>query len=483
MEQLEFRGALTALLAAALVCVGALPSHAQVGPATPAVVPWSWVDGGGRARTAGEFSAVVVRHQLWARTAGAEGSRADFTRANLQSLKLAGVSLERAILAGTDLTGAELTAVNLSGANLSSATLTNAKLQSVLLERTDMHGAYLSQTQISNSELHQADLSAAAVLGSEIRDSDMKRINLQRTSLIASKVTGCLLDDADMRWTGIIDTDLTGSKLYGADLEDAVYEPSGQPDLRGIANGSHIERMIFLTSPDALTALHKAFVDGGYADQRNRITYAIEHQQNEFRWKRARAATCAEPTCHAERLSGRECESGLCRGRWLNYIAYASTLIGFDWTVRYGMAPEHALVLLMELWLLFSVIYAAVLHTSGRSGLVLVKRRTRRTDEVYRQRRVRPRAIAGLQGHARWWHWLSREWHLLRVSMFFSLLSTFHSGFNDIDPGKWIRLLTTREFNLEPTRWMRSIAGVQTVMSLFLFAMWILTQFGHPFES
>jgi hypothetical protein len=158
-------------------------------------------------------------------------------------------------------------------------------------------------------------------------------------------------------------------------------------------------------------------------------------------------------------------------------------LIFFDWTVHYGMAPEHALLLLLLQGVLFALVYDAFLHLSRRSSLSVVKRRRGPQSESFR--RI-PYRIRSVPPSTRWryrWNLVGREWRLVRVALFFSLLNTFHSGFNEVDPGKWIRLLTKHDYHFEAQHWMRTIAGVQTVLSLFLFAMWLLTQFGHPFDA
>jgi hypothetical protein len=39
-----------------------------------------------------------------------------------------------------------------------------------------------------------------------------------------------------------------------------------------------------------------------------------------------------------------------------------------------------------------------------------------------------------------------------------------------------------REYSLEAVGWVRVVAGPQALLSVYLLAMWALTQFGRPFE-
>jgi uncharacterized protein YjbI with pentapeptide repeats len=460
--------------------------HAQgnvVASPSPRVAAWTWKDGAGQTRTAGEWSQLLALHRQWLETSGREGTRANLANANLQSLELAGAHLENAVLSSADLSRAHLTAVILSKADLTGVTLTGARFESVMLDGANLKGAFISETSMPGSFLQGADLSYTSVMKSDLSRSHMKGVSLDHAMVIRSSLSSALLDNANLRYAGLLEADLAGATLNGADLEGAVFEPSTQPELRGIANAYHLERATFITSPDALTVLRKGFVDGGYNDQRQRVTYALKHQENELRWTRARSSRCGDPSCRPEQLLGRTCENGACRGKRLNYLYFFLNWAFFDLTVRYGMEPEKALVLLMELWFVFALIYFAFIRFSTKPGLFLVIRRAQRTSESYGRRRWRPRVLRVTPGWRSRLRWVAREWHVFRVAMFFSLLTTFHSGFNELDPGKWIRLITKRDYNLEPERWMRTVAGVQTVLCLFLFAMWVLTQFGHPFET
>jgi len=66
--------------------------------------------------------------------------------------------------------------------------------------------------------------------------------------------------------------------------------------------------------------------------------------------------------------------------------------------------------------------------------------------------------------------------------MFFSLMTAFNIGFRDINFGRGLRLLTRQEFDIKPSGWARVIAGSQSLISVYLLALWVLTYFGSPFD-
>ena len=67
--------------------------------------------------------------------------------------------------------------------------------------------------------------------------------------------------------------------------------------------------------------------------------------------------------------------------------------------------------------------------------------------------------------------------------MFFSLISAFNIGFRDINFGRWLRLLTRKEYDLKAVGSARVVFGCQSLISVVLIALFILSYFGRPFEG
>ena len=65
---------------------------------------------------------------------------------------------------------------------------------------------------------------------------------------------------------------------------------------------------------------------------------------------------------------------------------------------------------------------------------------------------------------------------------YFSLLSAVNIGFQQFTPEDWIRRLQPHNYILQPEGWVRVVAGGQALLSVFLLAMWVSTQFGRPFD-
>ncbi len=65
---------------------------------------------------------------------------------------------------------------------------------------------------------------------------------------------------------------------------------------------------------------------------------------------------------------------------------------------------------------------------------------------------------------------------------FFSLLASFHLGWRELNVGVWISRLQPVEMSFRARGWVRVVSGIQSLMSVYLLAIWALTYFGYPFE-
>ena len=72
-------------------------------------------------------------------------------------------------------------------------------------------------------------------------------------------------------------------------------------------------------------------------------------------------------------------------------------------------------------------------------------------------------------------------WRRLGIALQFSTVSAFNLGWRDLNVGTWLSRLQTRDYALQATGWVRTVAGFQSLISVYLLAMWVLTYFGRPF--
>ncbi|MBI5118865.1 pentapeptide repeat-containing protein [Candidatus Poribacteria bacterium] len=339
--------------------------------------------------------------------------------------------------AAADLTGADLSRANLRGGNLTKAVLRGTNLFEANLFRANLRQANLSGANLSGANLRQADLSMA----------DLSEANL----------TGAILNDAILNETVLIGTDLTGALFFDADVFHALYEPKPEklPEIYGIAYAKHIDEMNYILTPYGLVELRQAFKDGGLRKQERELTYAIKH---------------------AERLRSGFLESSL---------LYAM----FEFTCKYGLAPFRPLVLLFVVMAFFAVLYIIVLRidvllslmkklrlpvcnptcVEGRLGRIW---KVRQEDSIHEDKNAR--AVERV---------FAKGLKVILLGLYFSLQSAFYMGWRDFNVGNWIARIQREEYSLKATGLIRTLSGIQSLISLYLLVLFLLTYFGRPFDN
>jgi hypothetical protein len=68
------------------------------------------------------------------------------------------------------------------------------------------------------------------------------------------------------------------------------------------------------------------------------------------------------------------------------------------------------------------------------------------------------------------------------IALYFSLLSAFHLGWRELNVGTWLTRMQKRPYTLSATGWVRFVSGLQSLLSVYLLALWALSYFGRPFE-
>jgi uncharacterized protein YjbI with pentapeptide repeats len=333
------------------------------------------------------------------------------------------------------------TQANLDHANLSGANLTNAQLTIATL-----NGALLVNANLTNAKLNLASLTNAILYGANLTDAQLEQ------------------------------ADLTGAWVGYANFDRAIFEPKSLPTLSGISQAENLELVTYSHNPAALAQLRKQCEDGGLQEQERKITYALKRREAELSWE---GGTSRElPRGKGTRAILWSSDSILA-----NLASFTLNKIFFDWTCQYGMSPGRPLILGVVLWFLCSLLYFVCIHTPGEAGLYRVYSQSIREDPSARRRveTISTLSTTHSSGPRRFFQFFRGECLLLRTSMFFSLMSAFNIGFRDINFGRWLRLLTRQEFDIKAVGWARVIAGWQSLISVYLIALWVLTYFGRPF--
>jgi uncharacterized protein YjbI with pentapeptide repeats len=394
--------------------------------------------------------------------------QADLGSANLQEAFLHGVNLEKAQLQHANLYKAHLNSANLYNAFLTFANLQGAKLNSVNFKAADLGGTNLQDADLQGASfeggsLLQADLRRANLRHAQIPRTDLERTNLQEAILDEADLQQSTLQGANLQAASLRGTNLLATNLAKANLTAAIFEikPGSLPDIPPLAIASGLADMTFDVSPHALVELREAFKKLGMREQERQITYAIEKTKR--------------------RHLG---ESHL----WSNKLEGAFKYLFFEFPCDYGMAPGRSLRILAGSIGLFSLMYiGALLAARERAGIWVFWP----ADRVYMaegessamrltSRFIFPRLQVRAEG--RWWGAVVRGLCILFVGLYFSILTAFSLGWRELNVGTWISRMQPREYILRATGWVRFVAGCQSLLSVYLLALWVLTYWSRPFE-
>ena len=340
---------------------------------------------------------------------------------DLSNAGLNKADLTNADLSETNLRGASLQVATLIGANLSGARLNKAILRKAILLGANMAGANMAEANMTEADMDMANLSDASIHMADLRGADLSMVNF----------TGSNFGGADLRET----------EFFGADLSGVHYTPLYNPPVETMSGVQGLDTLTInkesgsaYQSPYALSLLRETFKKAGMRLQERQVTYAIKHIEL--------------------------ADMGL--------IERAFHLVLFEWTCDYGMSPGRPLRILLVLIWIFSIGYFfALCFGNGKAGIWRVWPDERIHKEPGQDNPDRIKA-KGL------WAFL---WGL-----YFSLLSAFHFGWRDLNIGNWLARIHPKEFSLRTTGWVKVVSGIQSLISVYLIALWALSYFGRPFE-
>jgi hypothetical protein len=385
--------------------------------------------------------------------------------------------------------------------NLCGANLYNVILPRQYLSGINFQGAALDRAFLPGAYLYGANFEKAFLVAANLQGANLNEANLKRASLGEAMLQGAFLHDANLEeadliaakleQASLIGTSLKGADLQGANLAAVIFEPlpGSLPSIPSLVLAKNLRERTFDTSPHALVELREAFKKLGLREQERQVTYAIEHAkrlQDWDQWANPRKAQ-KDTRSWLEKFLGKEDKR-----QWSEMVAGKSeslfNYVLFELPCDYGMSPGRLLRILGYSIGLFSLVYMIALFTTrGRAGVWAVWP----TDRVYTAEgeaspsRVTPTFFfPRLQGWAegRWWGMLVRGLGVPLFGLYFSILSAFSLGWRELTIGTWIARVQPREYTLHATGWVRTVSGLQSLLSIYLLALWVLTYFSRPFE-
>jgi uncharacterized protein YjbI with pentapeptide repeats len=358
---------------------------------------------------------------------GAEMTGANLSEANLQMVDLSGARLNGAILRETILSYTDLT-----GAKMRNADLTKAKLTAANLENADLRSAQLEKADLSLAKLWGANLSLASLKGADLSNAEIRETKLDSANLEGSDLTHSNLIFADLRLANLIEADLRGARLIKTDFTNAIL-------------------------------YNTTFMGDGLLElvlTKSRMSRRDSERLNACYVRLAEWATLAT------------------EGGFYNIIKSLFNLLFLELTGQYGLKSGRPIIILICLIPYFAFFYIFAVTTKNRKTgicVILSKERPFKLTEKF-PRRSLPAGIFNKIAFN-----VSYLYRIIRIGLYFSLLSAFNIGWQEINTKYFITRLQRRDYTLRATGWARSLAGIQSLLSIFLLSLWLLTIFGNSF--
>jgi hypothetical protein len=300
------------------------------------------------------------------------------------------------------------------------------------LRFADFNASDLSHVKFSGAKLWEVDFSYANVLYADFSGASFYQTNFEGVDLLGSKFDHATLFITSFRNAKLVEVSMTEADVIGSDFDGAVFElePGSLPRATSLLSVNGLDTLHFHSSVHALRELREMYKRMGAQAEERMVTYVIKSGEN-------------SRSTELERV--------------INFLA-------FDLTTKWGMHPSRALLILLALTVVFAPFYVISLRLGGKNGISQISPGSSNAD-------VPPPSPMQLG-------WTKA----IAFGCYFSLLAAFRVGWREFNVGDWITRLQQQEYSLVATGWTRTVSGIQSLISLYLVAIWALTYFGRPFE-
>lgn len=397
--------------------------------------------------TGEDLREIISSHNRWLRSGGTEGERANLEGAFIGGVELNGVDFRNANMKNvnfelTSLDGARFSLAELSGARFYKSSLFGAKFI-----RTILSGARLIESNLATASFYRAELVKARVIRCNFNKTNLQKTNfaeafVKESSFHNAKIWSCAFERAfvykskfcwmDCRQANLSDAKFVSNDFLGASIN---ILPGKIPLVGMLATGENLSSITYSLTPHSLIELRTAARNAGLRIKEREITYALMHNQ---------------------------------RLRTYNLFWRTFAYLLFELPSGWGLHPDRPLIIMLILIPFFFLPYLLALSARGKNGIWMEWAQDRARKDLGSGKPVR--LIFQLT-----------QWRAYAYALYFSILSAFHIGWRDLNVGTWISRMQPNEYTLRATGWARTVSGIQSLISVYLLALAVLTYFGRPF--
>ena len=310
-------------------------------------------------------------------------------------------------------------------------------LDGVGIDDVDFSGANFSGSLIRNARV-SANWSNAVLAGVDFTGTQFLKNDFSDANLLGATLAHATIGRG---------TALNNANLAFADLTGTFFEPG---DVTGIEiyGAKGLSELVFRV-PTAVAETRKIARDRGLDAEARLLTASL--------------------------VKGKLAKSPA-------YARFFADYIQGGLLTRYGVEPWKPVFVLLGLVPWFAILYVIALVAPGQSAIWVIHFVDSPRDNRPRGTRVTvtlPRMNSTRSMLAGWRPIVTAA----RIGLYFSLISAFQIGYKDLNLGSGLSRLQRRGYTLKATGWVRTVAGTQALVSVYLLALWALTLFGNPFDT
>lgn len=343
-------------------------------------------------------------------------------------------SKDRLVFKGK-IVGLELSNEKLNGAGFNQAIIENTVFNNLDLKATEIKGDYFGKAILNNCNLNYSRISGKLYNLSNFTETNLRNIvfistNLQYTDFSFRDISNSKFDNAD----------LTAAKFDKTNLKNVVYETQLHPNPRDIAYARNLENLKYERTSYYLFELKRLLKEFGFIKAEKKVNCAIKRHDSAL-WE----------------------------------------FLIFDVFCEYGSNYFRPLLIDLVLWFLFSILYAKKISSSTaamkgkRNGFYMRKQEHRlqpwdEGDFFVNMISFGPKPR------------LKMKFKSFCYGMLISLMSATRVGFREVNISNWLRMIFPFELDIKAQGWPRVVTGIQSVISVYLIALSLLSYFGRPFD-
>ena len=435
------------------------------------------------------------------------------TTINFQGAKLIGAkfnnkNIDKLLLDKSNLTGAELVNANIQKTKLFETNFSKADLRQANLATNDS----LNNINFNYADLRRANFNKAVITAGTFHKAELAGTNFAETTF------SCLIKNEEDTLCPRIDEAIFVKdkcypvKTYDEDTNTNIEETYCDPKMKSYTKLKGAKGIKNLSwnyeqegnMPHSLYPLRKYHRDNGFIKEANDLTYVIEYgkiqeklakikvndngdEKNQEKLAKTKVNNNGDEEnqekCSTEDQSNKEKCTQTKVDRIEYYWAYLSLYL-FEKTVKFGVEPLNAITLMMKFTVIFALLYSIVLvyqfipnSNDYNSDLLKVIAHEQHSENTIRYNEGEFKSIALITTTN------NTAYNYFKLSchaIWFSILSAFHFGWRDLNIGNWLARIQLQPFTYRPQKIMRFLSGIQSLICIYLLAIFFLTQFGHP---